>query len=36
MIERILNPNAVVEKMVSGTYQRALDGDLDAIHLMGN
>lgn len=35
-IEDIIDPYMVVERMISGTYQRALKGDLEAIFVMGN
>jgi len=36
MITDILDPHLEVEKQIAGTYQRALNGDLEAIHVMGN
>lgn len=36
MIADILDPDLIVEKIIDGTYQRALKEDLDAIMVMGN
>lgn len=35
-IEEILDPDLNIERMISGTYGRALEGDADAIAIMGN